>query len=135
LKKKTNQRSLTKQANLKPHLNLRTRQDLIDYDYLHKLNEKELEWLNKFTEEEINASFSKNNKKNFNKTDEEKRKCYNRNNARNRCILTKQKAAQRLKQLEDIKEKTKNPENQMNAKIDIDLLVDNGLDLKKFIKD
>ena len=135
MKKKTNQRSLTKQANLKPHLNLRTRQDLIDYDYLHKLNEKELEWLNKFTEEEINASFSKNNKKNFNKTDEEKRKCYNRNNARNRCILTKQKAAQRLKQLEDIKEKTKNPENQMNAKIDIDLLVDNGLDLKKFIKD
>jgi hypothetical protein len=135
LKKKTNLRAQTKQASLKPHLNLRTRQDLIDYDYLHKLNEKELEWLNKFTEEEVNATFSKNNKKNLNKSDDDKRRCYNKNNARNRCILTRQKAAQRLKQLEDVKEKTKNPEEQMNAKIDIDLLVDSGLDLKKFIKD
>lgn len=87
-------RARTKYPALKPELNLKTRYELIDYDYINKLSEKEKEWLNKFTEEYINASLNTENpEQNLHNTDDLKKDCYRRNNARNRDILTRAKAS------------------------------------------
>jgi hypothetical protein len=89
-----NKREKTKYPALKPELNLKSRYELIDYDYIDKLKEEEKSWLNKFTEEYVNASLdSKNLKNNFHNTDQLKKDCYRRNNARNRDILTRAKAS------------------------------------------
>lgn len=87
-------RSTTKYPALKPELNLKTRYELIDYDYVNRLSEQEKEWLNKFTEEYTNASLdSKDLHKNLHNTEALKKDCYSRNNARNRDILTRAKAS------------------------------------------
>jgi len=91
--KKRTKRSKEKFPALKPHLNLKTRYELIDYDYIEQLSEEEKAWLNKFTEEYINASLDRKNlKKNLHKTKKLKKDCDDRNNSRNRCILTRAKA-------------------------------------------
>lgn len=103
--KKKNRRSQKKYPALDPQYNLKTRQALLDYDYLDKLSEKEMKWLNKFTEEYVNASFPKGRgKKHLHKSQELKRDCYNRNNARNRDILTREQAQGAAVYLEDLKE-------------------------------
>jgi hypothetical protein len=87
-------RARTKYPALKPELNLKSRYELIDYDYVEKLSEEDKAWLNKFTEEYVNASLdSENLENNFHCTDELKKDCYRRNNARNRDILTRAKAS------------------------------------------
>ncbi len=91
--KKITRRSQEKYPALIPHLNLKTRFELIDYDYVDELSEEEKEWLNKFTEEYVNANLdSKNLKKNLHKSKKLKKDCYDRNNSRNRDILTRAKA-------------------------------------------
>ena len=92
---------------LKPQLNLRTRFEIIDYDYLDQLSNKEKEWLNKFSEEYINASFKDKkdrihnpNKKIIKEIKPDgteikityEKDSYDRNNARNRDVLTRSKA-------------------------------------------
>lgn len=96
---------------LNKEVNLKTRSDLIEADYLDKLSKKELEWLNNFNEEYINANFKHSGKRIHKKTvktkivkksgeikevDTEKQDAEARNNARNRCIFTREKAANRL---------------------------------------
>lgn len=72
---------------------VKNRRALVDQDYTHKLSKSDLKFLEKFNEEYIGASFSKENgeysSKNLHKTQELRRDSYNRNNRRNRCILTK----------------------------------------------
>lgn len=89
---KKNKRNSTKNPALVPKLNLKSRYELIDYDYIDKLNEEEKAWLNAFTEEYINANMNHDGEK-LHKTKKLKKDCYNRNNARNRCIWTKAKAS------------------------------------------
>lgn len=101
--KKTNRRSKIQYASLKPEYNLKTRRDLIDYDYLDKLSPKEKEWLAKFTEEYTNASFKKG-KKHLHKNKDGKKDCYDRNNARNRDIYTREKAQGSLEYFPDLPE-------------------------------
>ena len=75
----------------------------MDYDYLNKLSEKELEYLNKFTEEYVNASVNtKNPKKNLHKSKRLIKDCFDRNNARNRDVLTQQKAMGKHVYLDEI---------------------------------
>lgn len=100
---KKTRRGKNKYAALDPKLNLKTRQDLIDFDYLDKLSDKEKEWLNTFSEEYNNANFN-HGKKVLHKTKLLKKDCYSKNNARNRCILTKAKAMGNSVYLEDLKE-------------------------------
>lgn len=89
-----NKRARTKYPALKPELNLKSRYELIDYDYIDKLSDSNKAWLNKFTEEYVNASLdSENLENNFHSTTELKKDCYRRNNARNRDILTRAKAS------------------------------------------
>lgn len=92
--KKTNRRSQTKHANLNTNYNLLSRRDLIDYDYLNKLSPEELEFLDKFTAETINASLDSKILKNnlYARTKKKKKECFDANNGRNRDILTIAKA-------------------------------------------
>jgi hypothetical protein len=133
-KRPKNRRERAKYPALQPELNLKSRFDLIDYDYLNKLSPEEKKWLNNFTEEYTNANFKHGDtrvhpvilsetefvkgsngkiKRDIYKHDSEKR-----NNQRNNCALTKANAGgfsldldtadkyekQRLKKLGDINE-------------------------------
>ncbi len=73
---------------LKKSQNTKVRQVFMDIDYIDQLNEKEQAWLNKFLKEELNASLSKRDKRrrDFNKTIKDRKRVFNNNNARNRCI-------------------------------------------------
>ena len=85
-------------------MNLKTRSDLIDYDYIDKLSDKDKEWLNKFTEEYVHDSLDRKNlRKNLHNTQKLKKDCDDRNNARNRCILTRSKAQGLLTDIDDLK--------------------------------
>ena len=99
-KKKKTKRSEAKYPALNSNFMPKVRQEYFDLDYLHKLSDKEKEWMNKFMNEELNASF-KNDGTDLNKTKEEKRKAYSKNNSRNRCLygITK---ANGLMQNEDV---------------------------------
>lgn len=118
MKKKRNKRSKTKYPALDPSLNLKTRTDLLDYDYLDQLSEKDKDWLNRFTEEYTHARFDHKGKK-IQKSKEQIKDAYDRNNARNRDILTRVRASGRLKDIETIKGEDMNilnPEEQMILK-------------------
>jgi len=100
-----------------------TRQDEIDYDYLDKLSEEEKEWLNKFTEEYVNAKVDpKNLENNLHNTQKLKKECYDRNNARNRCTWTRAKASSRGKSIDELLDddykKDENVEDNLIDKID-----------------
>lgn len=86
-KKKSSRRSNTTRPGLKRELNPKSRWELLDFDYIGKLSEKEKDFLNKFAEEYIHGSFE-HNRKDLHKTKKSKRECYNRNNARNRDLYT-----------------------------------------------
>jgi hypothetical protein len=85
---------------------LKTRVDLLDQDYIDKLSPKERKWLNKFNKEYISASFEE--KGNIHKTKRLKKESYDRNNARNRDILTRAKASNQLTDYEELHEETSN---------------------------
>lgn len=125
IKRKKTKRSNKRYPALDPAVNLKTRIDLIDYDYIDKLSDKEKEFLNKFTEEYTIASFKKGKKKIHTKKEHEK-DAYDRNNSRNRCIYTKSKAYGNLSYLEDLKEMMKDDffemEEDLIEKIDGDLI-------------
>lgn len=110
MQKKRPARSRVKNPGLKKHYHSRIRQEYFDYDYIDKLSEKEKEWLNSFTEEELAANFNHKGKK-LNKTKAQKRKKYNENNARNRCIYSNKRAAGYLGSLDDSAEEIENMQN------------------------
>lgn len=91
-KKGQSKRSRTKYPDLNPSVNIKMRKEEIEdmASYLDQLNEKEKAWLNQFAKEYVNANL-KNAK--FHKSKKMKKDCYDRNNARNRCVLTRAKAA------------------------------------------
>lgn len=98
----------------------RVRQELIDYDYLDQLSKEEKAWLNKFTDEYVNASFKRDG------TDIQDYETYgkdsnDRNNARNRCLYTslKNKANKHNnKRLVNYEEVGTEIENQASREID-----------------
>jgi len=106
MEKKT-KRAKVKYSALDPTVNLKTRYELIsDYDYLDKLTEQEKAWLNKFTKEYVNADLDTKHKgRNLHKSDKLKKDCYDRNNARNRCIWTKCKASGKFVSIDEVPKK------------------------------
>lgn len=125
--KKQNRRTKEKYPALKQNLNLKTRYELVDYDYVDQLSDKEKDWLNRFTEEYTHAKYDHEGKiidktkspsvydekgKIVEKSKTAKNQSYDRNNARNRCILTLAKAMGKAHGLEILKfaEGTLNPE-------------------------
>lgn len=91
---------------LKKELNLKSRQEEIEVDYLNKLNNEQKEWLNMFNAEYVNAHFTDRKKlhKNIHNTKKLKQSCDKRNNDRKECVYTRSKAGSKLKYLEDIGE-------------------------------
>lgn len=86
MKNKKTKRSKVKHPALIKKFNSRVRQIEIDYDYLDKLSSEELDWLNKFSDEYIGASFN-NDGTDIDQTPEGRKAAYDKNNARNRCLL------------------------------------------------
>jgi len=120
IQKPKNRRNLAKYPALNPALNLKSRTELLDYEYLDKLSEQELEWLNKFTEEYVHANLDTGRpRKNLHRTKAMRKDCYDRNNARNRDVLVRQKAQNKNIYLDDIKSKGKEEEDSINARIEL----------------
>lgn len=71
------------------------RHDHCDMDYKHKLDKESLEFLNAFNQEYYNCNF-KHKYKNLHKTKEDRKICYDRNNALNRDIYSLLKCRQKL---------------------------------------
>jgi hypothetical protein len=85
-------RSKIKYPALDPLYNTKLRREYLDIDYLHKLSDEEKEFLNKFMEEWMGGSFKKNENGNYthenlHRKKKERKECYTRNNARNRCLF------------------------------------------------
>lgn len=89
-KQEKKRRSKVKHPALKVKYSPKVRQELIDYDYLDQLKPEELDWLNKFSEEYINAKFN-NDETDIDQTPEGRKASYDRNNARNRCLYSQLK--------------------------------------------
>lgn len=129
-KKPKTKRSKEKYPALKANLNLKTRYEQYDQDYIdgvkddggntviRPLSKDEKDWLNRFNEEYINANFKHKGERIHEKVIEERFVKYsgkNRkydvtkneleqlNNSRNRCIYTKAKASHQMDYLEDLK--------------------------------
>jgi hypothetical protein len=121
---KKNLRARTKFPALKPHLNLKTRYEEIKdvLSYVDQLNEKEKAFLNAFVSEWINADFQHGGKI-LHKGKKKRKLCTDRNNARNRCELTKARASGNIGSLSDLSQKDESVEN-------IDNVID-VIDLKK----
>jgi hypothetical protein len=102
--KKKTKRSRDKYKNLKPELNLKTRyEEIADVaSYAKTLSPKDKAWLDHFMKEYTGASLNKNPKKRMDPSDEWKKTCYDRNNARNRDIVTRQKAQNMMNYLEEL---------------------------------
>lgn len=141
-KKPKNRRESLKYPALDPTFNLKSRFEVIDYDYLDELSEKEKAWLNNFTEEYTNANFKHKGKRvhkndtvvktvkttgRKRKIDLAKQEAEHRNNARNRCVLTKAKASgmyvekDALDPAQLIKD---DPETEIINQLDLDVLHD-----------
>ena len=97
-KTKKTRRSEVKYPALDSDFMPKVRQEYFDLDYIDQLDDTEKnvalpdgtmvtekEWMNKFMNEELNASF-KNDGTDLAQTKEEKRRAYSKNNARNRCL-------------------------------------------------
>lgn len=95
-KYKSSKRSKETTPALDKSRNLKSRAELIDYDYIHKLSKEDKIWLNAFTEGWINADFRNPLTDKMFKEDKEKQFCYTMNNARNRCIYTKAKTSGKI---------------------------------------
>jgi hypothetical protein len=103
-KKKRNRRSVKYPA-LDPHLNLRTRYEEIEdlASYANTLSDADKEWLNSFASEEICASFNHSGPKLNDQSDPKSRsRIYNRNNERNRCIMSREKAMNSMNYLDEM---------------------------------
>tara|TARA_R110000868_G_scaffold66014_13_gene197058 strand:- start:4802 stop:5170 length:369 start_codon:yes stop_codon:yes gene_type:complete len=90
---KKNRRSKIKYPALNPGYNLKSRADQLEIDYQDQLSESDKEWLNKFNEEYVNGVLDRKKKKNnLHNTKKLIKDCDDRNNARNRDVLTRAKA-------------------------------------------
>lgn len=69
----------------------KVKQEYLDYDYLDQLSPKELDWLNRFTEEHLNGNFEHKGTK-LVKGKKKRREIWRENNSRNRCIQSSKRA-------------------------------------------
>lgn len=91
--KKIKKRDSISHPGLNKGVNAKTRHDLLDYDYIHKLSAEEKTWLDRFSSEWVGAAFEKTasdkySSKNLHKTAKKRREIYGNNNSRLRCTLT-----------------------------------------------
>jgi hypothetical protein len=76
-------------------VSVKNRNECSDYDYINKLSTEELDWLNGFHREWVNADFKHNFKK-ICKNEESKLHCFQMNNSRNRDIYSRLRGSKDL---------------------------------------
>jgi hypothetical protein len=117
MEEKKNQ--LKKRYGISGRTQKKIRRDLFDQDYIDKLSNKELDFLDKFNREFNQADFKSAPGKPLHKTKAERKICTDRNNARNRCMYSRAKARDQLENTEEaFHKKTVNPEDSLIAAID-----------------
>lgn len=126
-------RELDKYPALNPRLNAKTRFEVLDMDYLKDLDDASLKYMNQFMSEYVSGGFKKDedggySDENLNKTPEERRECYGRNNARTRCGLTVSNATGQTYRCDDISAF-------MDSLTDITLMVDSVNDISNLVHD
>lgn len=84
-------------------MNLKSRYEEIEEiaSYASELPDEAKEWLNSFVAEYVCADF-KHGGEIVNTTKEDRRECWSKNNSRNRCAHTKEKACGSLNYIEDM---------------------------------
>ena len=91
---------------LKPEMNLKSRyeeiEDVASYINDPSITEEEREWMNTFMQEYTCANLN-HGKDVLHNTKELKKSCYDRNNARNRCQLTRKKASGEIVSIEELR--------------------------------
>lgn len=105
--KKKTRRDKFKYPAVEKTQNLLSRQDDIDdvKSYFNQLNDEEKAWMNKFMSEYNNAEgVADDDFDALHNTQELRKACRDRNNARNRCLYTQEKAQNKLKLTEHINE-------------------------------
>lgn len=137
--KKPPRRKSVKNPALNKKYNSRIRQEYIDQDYLHKLSEEELKYLNDFMSEWNNAAVGKQSeaeKNKFHKTAKEVKDCTDRNNKRNSDEYGVAKARNLVHKLdyETLKEFIENSENKLNYNYVEDAMIDLLDDVKQLKK-
>jgi hypothetical protein len=85
--KKKPRRNNVAYPGLDKSVNRRVIREYMDQDYVDKLSPEEKQWLSNFNEEWLSANFNHKGKK-LHKTKAKKREIYNRNNARNRDLMS-----------------------------------------------
>lgn len=114
-KKRSLDASRKKHKSLNPKYNAKTRWDLLDADYLDKLNDEELEFYAKFMAEYVSGGFdTKDIKNNIHELDKViginskgkpityKKDCYDRNNHRNSDLYSVKKATGYLGHMDEV---------------------------------
>jgi hypothetical protein len=76
-------RKHVKNASLIKKYNPRVRHEILDYDYLDQLSEEELAWLNKFTNEYVNAAVKADDEELIHDYEKHRKFIFDANNHRN----------------------------------------------------
>lgn len=98
---KKTRRSAVKYPGLDKTYTTRKRREYLDQDYIDKLSEEEKDWLNRFNEEYVNANMNHKGEK-FHTSEEDVKKIWGLNNAKNRDALATAREKGKLFQLPDI---------------------------------
>jgi hypothetical protein len=88
-------RSKTPFPGLVREVNVRTKWDYLDQDYVKKLSDAEKQFLSNFNDEFYGGSFNHPGKQ-LHRSKKKKRECYDRNNARNRDLFAISRATNQL---------------------------------------
>lgn len=101
--------------------NSKSSSEYVDYDYLDRLSEKELQYLSNFTEEYLRGNFQHPKGKKIHRSKAKRKSCYANNNSRNRDILSRAKSGNLLRDITTIKEKSNKDdyENYLNSVLDL----------------
>ena len=124
-------RSKDKYPGLNKKLHTKVRQELIDQDYIHKLNDKEKKWLSDFNEEYVAADFRHSGKK-LHKSKEQVRAINRANHARRKDAMSVAKVTNALKDEVNIKSVIEG--KQRLEKDDTENLLNRMIDLEKKFK-
>lgn len=94
---KPTKRSQSEFPGLDKGVNGRKRWEYLDCDYSEKLSQEEKQYLSNFNEEFLSGNFSHPGPKlhtseNWEEINDMRLECYDRNNSRNRCLLSEAKA-------------------------------------------
>jgi hypothetical protein len=146
-KKKSVHRNKEKNVTFNLKRMVANRREQLAVDYLNQLSEKEKNWLNRFNEEYVLANFNHPGKV-LDDSPKAKKRSYDANNARNRCLYTMSKVTGKLNKimskehleiLLDHDRSNQNPEDALieaiDAKLDYTKLLEELNQSKKGSKD